>query len=429
MKLRRITVVPSVVLLGAVLVVSPPGGEQGSVKCAPDNAGLTLPEGFCALVVADDVPRARHLTVAPNGDVFVATGRSRSDSAAGGVVALRDSDGDGAADIRARFGSGAGDDVEFRGDFLYYSTHDAVVRYPWTHGSLEPSGPADTVVSDLPATRSHQAKSIAFGRADELYVNIGSPSNSCQAQDRTSASTGKDPCEELDTRAGIWRFDTDRVGQTQSDGSRYATGLRNTVALTAHPLSGRLYGAVHGRDQLVANWPQYYDDVQSAEKPSEKLVAIESGDDFGWPYCYHDPELGHLVLAPEYGGDGTTTGRCSAVKEPLIGFPAHWAPNGIEFYTGGQFPSRYRDGAFVAFHGSWNRAPGPQGGYNVVFVPFQGETVSGSWEVFADGFAGATKTPREAAHRPVGVAQGPDGSLYVSDDSGGRIYRIVFTGS
>jgi len=179
----------------------------------------------------------------------------------------------------------------------------------------------------------------------------------------------------------------------------------------------------------VANWPQYYDDVQSAEKPSEKLVAIESGDDFGWPYCYHDPELGHLVLAPEYGGDGKTIGRCSAVKEPLIGFPAHWAPNGIEFYTGEQFPSRYRDGAFVAFHGSWNRAPGPQGGYNVVFVPFQGETVSGSWEVFADGFAGATKTPREAAHRPVGVAQGPDGSLYVSDDSGGRIYRIVFTGS
>jgi glucose/arabinose dehydrogenase len=428
MKLRQIAVVTGVVVVGAFLIASLQA-YQGSVRCAPDNAGLTLPEGFCALVVADDVTRARHLTVAPNGDVFVATGRSRSDPTAGGVVALRDTSGDGVADVRVQFGSGAGDDVQFHGGFLYYSTHDAVVRYPWTNGALEPAGPPDTVVFNLPATRSHQAKSIAFGRSGELYVNIGSPSNSCQVQDRSSGSPGKDPCDELDTRAGIWRFDADGRHQVQSDGSRYATGLRNTVALTAHPLSGKLYGVVHGRDQLAANWPQYYDDVQSAEKPSEKLVVIESGDDFGWPYCYHDPALGRLVLAPEYGGDGTVVGRCSDVKEPLLGFPAHWAPNGIEFYSGQQFPARYRGGAFVAFHGSWNRAPEPQGGYNVVFVPFDGETVSSGWEVFADGFAGATRTPREAAHRPVGVARGPDGSLYVSDDSGGRIYRIVFVGS
>jgi glucose/arabinose dehydrogenase len=190
-----------------------------------------------------------------------------------------------------------------------------------------------------------------------------------------------------------------------------------------------LYGVVHGRDQLSANWSQYFTAEQSAEKPSEEFVLIEQGDDFGWPYCYHDPELGHKVLAPEYGGDGSEVGRCSVVKEPLIWFPAHWAPNGVLFYMGDQYPAKYRDGAFIAFHGSWNRSPLPQGGYNVVFAPFDGADPEGSWEVFADGFAGANVGPREAAHRPVGVAQGPDGSLYVSDDRGGRIFRIIYTGS
>ncbi len=429
MKLRRLAAGPGIVLFGGFLVLVGSGSRQGTGRCAPDNAGLTLPEGFCAQVVADDVPAARHLTVAPNGDVFVATGPTRQDRSTGGVVALRDTDGDGVADVRVNFGSGTGDDVEFRGDYLYFSTHGAVVRYPWASGSLEPAGPADTIVGDLPAVRSHQAKSIAFGPDNALYVNIGSPSNSCQIQDRSSGGPGKDPCEDLDTRAGIWRFDADQVGQTHSDGVRYATGLRNTVALTAHPNSGQLYGVVHGRDQLSANWSQYFTAEQSAEKPSEEFVLIEQGDDFGWPYCYHDPELGHKVLAPEYGGDGSEVGRCSVVKEPLIWFPAHWAPNGVLFYMGDQYPAKYRDGAFIAFHGSWNRSPLPQGGYNVVFAPFDGADPEGSWEVFADGFAGANVGPREAAHRPVGVAQGPDGSLYVSDDRGGRIFRIIYTGS
>jgi glucose/arabinose dehydrogenase len=109
-----------------------------------------------------------------------------------------------------------------------------------------------------------------------------------------------------------------------------------------------------------------------------------------------------------------------------VAFPAHWAPNGLLFYAGTQFPERYRGGAFIAFHGSWNRAPLPQGGYNVVYVPFVGNVSSGEWEVFADGFAGADMSPRNAEHRPVGLAEGPDGSLYVSDDAGGRIYKIYY---
>lgn len=420
---------PLFALIAAGLLAPGSACQQAMPPCAPDNAGLTLPSGFCAIVVADDVTRARHLDVAANGDIVVATGPARGQEGGGGVVVLRDNDGDGVADERNQFGSGVGDDVEFSDGFLYYSTHAAVVRYPWSEGAMEPDGPADTVVSGLPATGSHQAKTIAFGADGALYVNIGSQSNSCQVEDRSSGSPGKDPCEELETRAGIWRFAPNRVGQTQADGARYATGLRNTVALAAHPESGVLYGVVHGRDQLSTNWSQYFDDEQSAEKPSEEFVMLESGDDFGWPYCYHDPELGHLVLAPEYGGNGQSVGRCAEAKEPLAAFPAHWAPDGVVFYTGNQFPAEYRGGAFIAFHGSWNRSPLPQGGYNVVFQPLEGGEPSGDWSVFADGFAGEERDPRQAEHRPVGVAQGPDGSVYISDDSAGRIYRIVYQGS
>jgi glucose/arabinose dehydrogenase len=132
------------------------------------------------------------------------------------------------------------------------------------------------------------------------------------------------------------------------------------------------------------------------------------------------------VLAPEYGGDGKTVGQCAKKKEPLLTFPAHWAPMAALFYTGARFPARYRGGMFITFHGSWNRAPLPQAGYNVVFVPMKDGAPSDSYEVFADGFAGATKSPGGAAHRPVGIAQGPDGALYISDDKGGRIWRVTY---
>lgn len=396
---------------------------RASAPCAQDNAGLTLPKGFCAQVVADGIGKARHLTVAPNGDIFVAL--RPAEHSPGGVLALRDTTGDGVADVRARFAEGSGDDVAFYGDYLYYSTNDTVMRYPWRTGALKPSGPAEIVVSGLPAAHGHRAKSIAFGPDGALYVNIGSPSNACQKEDRTPGVPGQDPCEELKTRAGIWRFDANRLNQRQEDGSRFATGLRNTVALAVHPQNGQLYGVVHGRDQL--NLWRSFGTEENAEKPSEELVRLRRGDDFGWPYCYHDPKLGKKVLAPEYGGDGKTVGRCRDAQPPLMAFPAHWAPNGLHFYSGKQFPDPYKGGAFIAFHGSWNRAHLPQQGYNVVFAPFQGDEPAKSWQVFADGFAGEHLTPDDAAHRPVGIAEGPDGSLYISDDQGGRIYRILYT--
>lgn len=398
--------------------------QEGPV-CAPDHAGLTLPDGFCALVVADGLGRTRHLTVAPNGDVIVATGRTRQDTVPGGVVVLRDRDGDGVADERRWFGGGRGSEVELRGGYLYFSIDDAIVRYPWPDGALEPSGRADTIVSALPARGGHWAKSFVFGQDGAIYVNVGAPSNACQLQDRGMRSPGKDPCDELEQWAGIWRFDPGRLRQRQRDGRRYATGMRNTVALGVRPQDGELYAVIHGRDQLTL-WPDHFDDAMNAEKPAEEFVRVREGSDFGWPYCYYDPALEAKVLAPEYGGDARTVGRCADKESPLIGFPAHWAPNGLHFYVGTQFPARYHGGAFIAFHGSWNRAPLPQGGYNVVFAPFDGDEPTGAWEVFADGFAGEEVGPRSAAHRPVGLAEGPDGSLYVSDDQGGRIYRIVY---
>lgn len=145
--------------------------------CDPDNAGLTLPPGFCALVVADRVGPARHLTVASNGDVIVALRETRQGgqvTSPGGVLVLRDTDGDGKADQQRKFAAGAGDDVELQGGYLYYSTNDAVMRFRWREGALEPDGPPDTIVMGLPA-RVHPAKSLALGANNDLYVNVGSP--------------------------------------------------------------------------------------------------------------------------------------------------------------------------------------------------------------------------------------------------------------
>lgn len=400
-------------------------------ECDRDNGGLELPNGFCAAVVADDLGRARHLVVAPNGDIFVAIDDSR-DGRRGGVIALRDTTGDGRADVVERFGERGGNGIALADGWLYFAPNDAVLRFPLPAGSLRPTGEPDTIVQDLPAERSHRAKSIALGLDGTLYVNIGSPSNACQEKDRTPGSPGLDPCPELQTRAGIWAFDADRIGQRQEDGRRFATGIRNAVALTVHPTTGTVFVAQHGRDQLAANWPDLYTPEESAELPSEELLRVDEGDDFGWPYCYHDWQLGRRILAPEYGGDGKTAGRCGDFELPIVAFPGHWGPNGLLFYLGkGEqaFPETFRGGAFIAFHGSWNRAPLPQAGYKVVFVPFDGEEPAGEPMTFADGFAGGTiREPKQADYRPVGLAEGPDGSLYISDDAVGRIWRIVYRG-
>jgi mono/diheme cytochrome c family protein len=159
------------------------------------------------------------------------------------------------------------------------------------------------------------------------------------------------------------------------------------------------------------------------------MVQVKEGADYGWPTCYYDGMRKTLVTAPEYGGDGKSTDKCADKTPPVAAFPAHWAPNDVLFYTGTQFPEGWRGGALVAFHGSWNRAPGPQGGYAVAFQPMADGKAAGEYVIFADGFAGAEKAPGRAAHRPAGLALGPDGALYISDDQKGRIWRVTHLGA
>jgi mono/diheme cytochrome c family protein len=226
----------------------------------------------------------------------------------------------------------------------------------------------------------------------------------------------------------VWRYDANNVGQRFSPSARYATGIRNAEGF-AFDSSGDLFVTQHGRDQLHSNWPKLYKPEEEATLPAEELLLLKAGGDYGWPECYYDGMQRKLVLAPEYGGDGgKKVGVCANKTGPVAAFPAHWGPNAMVRYDKQEFPARYRNGVFIAFHGSWDRAPYPQGGYNVVFQPLEGDRASGNCEVFADEFAGRSETPEGAAHRPSGLAVGPDGSLYVSDDARGRIYRIIYNG-
>ena len=399
----------------------------------PAEESVTVPDGFRATVFADTLGQARHLTTRPNGDVYVNTWRSPYDSArrvpAGGfLVALRDTDRDGVADQIRRFGAeggGGGTGIAFFKEAVYAEAAGSILQYRLTADELAPSAAPDTVVTGLPLEGGHMMHPFTIDPEGNLFVNSGSISNACQVEDRKAGSLGERPCKELATRAGIWRFSATKTGQRFSAAARYATGIRNAGSLAVNPGDGSLYATQHGRDQLAENWPKLFDWKQSAELPAEELLLVVKGGDYGWPYCYYDPTAERLVLAPEYGGDGKQVGECGKKLGPAAAFPAHWAPNGLAFYSGDAFPEAYRGGAFIGFHGSWNRAPEPQGGYNVVFQPFAGGKPSGDYQVFADGFAGASKQPGTAKHRPSGLAVGADGALYISDDNGGRVWRVV----
>jgi glucose/arabinose dehydrogenase len=414
----------------------------GKVRCDADNAGITLPPGFCALVVADLVEDgqpapARHMAVTPRGDVFVAINSPGNQQPSFGVIGLRDRDGDGHADEQSRFSPGlGGSGIAWDDGRLFFGANDRILRFQLPDGRLTPVRNAETVVAGLPNSGDHISKTLVVSDHRRLFVNIGSASNSCQVANRQLESPGVFPCPELPIRAGVWLFDARATNQTEASGVHYATGYRNLVALAINPSNRDLYTVQQGRDMLFENWPQFYTQDESANMPAEEMARVTRGSNNGWPYCYFDAVREHRkVLAPEYGGDGhLVTGAqgidCASFNQPLATFGAHWSPDGMMFYTGDQFPDRYRGGAFIAFHGGFNRAPEPNEGFQLQFVPFGRDgKPSGPAETFADGFAGsAGPLPATAKHRPVGVTQGPDGSLYVSDDKGGRIYRIVFMG-
>ena len=402
--------------------------------CPGDNAGLTMAPGFCASIFADSVGRARHIVVAANGDVYVTLedappGPDGKKKPPASYVALRDTTKDGRADVIVRGGGRGNTGIGLFNGFLYVDEGRKLVRYARSDSQLAPASTAEIVVQDLPFQPGHRARNFVIAGDGSLYVNVGSATNSCQKKDRAAKSPGNDPCTELLTRAGIWRFDANTPNQRFAAGTRFATGIRNGMGLA---LGGdqKLYATQHGRDQLHDNWTDLFSTTYQAENPLEELMQVNEGDDFGWPYCYVAADVKTRVTAPEYGGDGRKTDRCGAFKAPAATFPGHWAPMSLLFYRGGMLPGKYEDGAFIAFHGSWNRLPEPQAGYRVVFQPLASGVAQGPYETIADGFAGMTPDkvqPDAAKHRPVGLATGPDGALYVTDDSGGRIYRITYS--
>jgi glucose/arabinose dehydrogenase/cytochrome c5 len=405
------------------------------------SAGLKLPAGFCATVFADDLGRARHLAVSSAGVVYVNTwsGRyygNRPSPDGGFLVALVDTTGAGRADVIERFGrtpaegGRGGTGIALYGNALYAEESDRIERYAFTGSAVVPQGRPELILAGLPLNGDHPMHPFVIDADGALYVDVASATNSCQRANRQRDSPGEEPCTELARRGGIWRYDARRTGQLFSAGARFATGIRNADGIAVDASGHGVWATQHGRDQLYQNWPMFYRAEQEATQPAEELLRIEPGADYGWPECYYDEIQGRLVLAPEYGGNGgRAIGGCASKRAPIASFPAHWAPDDLVIYTGSAFPERYRGGAFIAFHGSWDRAPYPQGGYNVVFQPLAGGRAASRCEVFADGFAGAVKQPSGADHRPAGVAVAPDGALYVSDDQRGRVYRITYQGA
>ena len=388
--------------------------------CDPNNGGITLPAGFCAFVAADGLGTGRHMAVAANGDLYLALQDK------GGVVALRDTNGDGRFEIKEAFGRARATGVGIRNGYVYVATPNTVERYKLTPGQLKPAAAAEIVVKDLPGVRQHGDKGLTFDGKGSLYVNVGAPSNACQTRDRTAKSPGQDPCPILEKNGGVWKFDENKLGQTQADGTKFATGLRQMPAIAWH--DDAVYIAMNTRESMDQLWPGQFTAEENATRPAEPLYRATQGANFGWPYCFFDYGLKKFLTNPEYGGDGKKSDRCGEFSQPIASFPAHWAPVDIMFYDGAQFPAKYKNGAFIVFHGSWNRSPMPQMGYNITFQPVANGKAAGEFEVFASGFPGKAPlmNPADAETRPDGIAQAPDGSIYISDSEKGRVWRVLY---
>jgi len=388
---------------------------------------LVLTPGFKSSTIANNLGQARHLVVAANGDIFVKLNKLNNGK---GIVHLHSTDGK-TYTVASSFGNYEGTGMTIKKGYLYASSNSEVFRYKID----EKTGVVDVaseqkIITGLLNGGEHNSKSVILDNAGNIYVNIGAPSNDCQPEghDREKGVPSLDPCPLLPKAGGIWQFKADKSNQSYPEGVHYATGLRNVVGLDWNSEVNDLYVMQHGRDQLFQNYPELFDTIAGAENPAEELYRVKKDADCGWPYCYYDNDKKEKLLNPEYGGDRNKVGPCESKVHSLVQFPGHLAPNGLLFYTGNQFPAKYRNGAFIAFHGSWNRAPEPQAGYFVVFVPFKNGVPSGKWEVFANGFAGVDLSVKgaRAKYRPCGLAQGPDGSLYVSDDSKGTIWKIQY---
>lgn len=335
---------------------------------------LKLPPGFHAEILVDDVPNARSMAQGDKGTLFV------GNRAGGSVYAVRTRP-DGrpevltiARDLNMPNG------VAFRAGSLYVAEISRILRYDGIEDRLDAPPKPVVVTANLPRDRHHGWKYIAFGPDGKLYVPIGAPCNVCDEP----------------THGLILRMNPDASGREV-----FARGVRNTVGFTWHPVTGEMWFTDNGRDYLG-------DDVP----PCELNHAPRAGLHFGFPFCHGDdiqdpdPKLGKL-------------GKCSATVPPARKLDAHVAPLGVKFYIGTQFPETYRNQLFIAEHGSWNRSE--RSGYRITLVRLDGAKAV-AYEPFVTGW-----NQRESVlGRPVDLLVMADGSMLVSDDSAGVIYRITY---
>ena len=382
---------------------------------------IKVPVGFSVTEIAKNLGPTRHITVSKQGIVYAKLSKLMEGN---GIVQLKDSDQDGVFEDLKAFGNYTGTGIMIDGEYFYASSNKGVFRYALNaNGEILDPNKFDTIVDGLPDHGRDNAKPFVFDQGKKhIYVTIGSWNDPCRVP---GTGQGMNPCAILDSAGGIWQFDANKLNQGFKDGVRYATGLKNAVGITWNPQTQSLFAMGHGRGQFHDFYPQYYTAQQSQELPEEAMYEFKkAGDDAGWPYIYYDQKQKKKIVAPEFGGDGKKTGGENALN-PIVAFPAHLGPNDLLFYQGNQFPARYKQGAFIAFHG---QSPELKKGYFVAFVPFKNGQPSGKWELFADNFAGTdlANPTGPIQHRPCGVAEGPDGSLYVCDDLGGSIYRIQY---
>ena len=401
--------------------------SQKNTIAVANGVKITLPAGFTTSIIAENLGRPRHLTINPDGSIYVKLARATDNK---GILYLKDTNTDGVYEVIKGFGNYGGTGIYIKNGYLYASSNKEVFRYKLnSKNEVVDTDNPEKIITGLKMGRQHETKSIVVDHADNIYVNIGAYSNSCQQEDRKTGSLGIPGCPLLDSAGGIWQFKANKLNQSYGEGIRYATGLRNVVGLDWNNTTNSLFVMQHGRDQLNTLFPDLYDAKMNAELPAECLYELKKGDNAGWPFAYYDPFQKKNILAPEYGGDKKKPADASFIN-PVVAFPAHLAPNGLLFYTGNQFPEKYRNGAFIAFHGSWNRTPEKQEGFYVAFVPFKNGKPSGEWEIFANGFSGSDSitSASQAVYRPCGLAEGPDGSLYVTDDKKGTIFKISYNG-
>jgi glucose/arabinose dehydrogenase len=404
--------------LAVVLAAAPAFADE------PD--GLKLPPGFHADVVADKLGAIRHIAFRDNNEMYISTLRAPT-GFGGGIVAVH-LDAAHKADKTQSFGTvDGGTGIRIYHGMLYASTTSRVYRYKFHGKDLLPDPEPEIVVDGMPASRN-VVRGLAFDGKGNLYVSMGATgaANFCTNSPANAVPVGLKPCPILAERAGIWRFSATKLNQQfPKDGEQLATGIRDMAAVDWSPSDGALYAIMHGRDSMNKTFPKI---VSAADDDNigDEMHKVTKGTDFGWPFTYYDGARNIRLVSPEYGGDGKTAAPTGVYSTPVQVFASGRAsPLDLTFYTGKSFPAEYRGGAFITRHGT-----GRHSGFDVVFIPFDKSGKAGEMKEFAEGFAGpspANRDPAKAKYRPVGVAQAPNGDLYVSDSQAGRVWRIYYS--